>query len=417
MATQTLATADAILKDLYRGPIIEQLNYKTYMLDMIERDSESVDFTGRRAIFPVHSAPNFSPTSFGDGGTLATPGTQGYQDGIVGIKYHNAGLEITDQAIQQASGDNSGAFVNLLDNDTKLLAQDMKKNLNRQIFGDGTGLITAVTAGGTGIATVTVSSTQYLRPGAVVDVLVRSSGASVSGSTSVQIQSINRTTKVITFTATIAGATDNTFGLYLPGARNQELEAGLRNVVGTGRTLHGINSATAGNEFWNGNVRDAASATAGESIFEQLADDIGGVGAGEVEVFLTSRGIRRRLADTYQSQKRFVDAKAVEVHGGYQAIFVNEIPVIADDDVPRGYAFALRKPNWKWFQLSDPDWLKSKDGTVWHLANSAAPAAGQLIGKRAAWQAWFTWYASLGCMAPNQTGAIINAADDSATGY
>jgi hypothetical protein len=59
MATQTLATADAILKDLYRGPIIEQLNYKTYMLDMIERDGDSVDFTGRRAIFPVHSAPNF----------------------------------------------------------------------------------------------------------------------------------------------------------------------------------------------------------------------------------------------------------------------------------------------------------------------------------------------------------------------
>jgi hypothetical protein len=40
MATATLATADAILKDLYRGPIIDQLNYKTYMLDMIERDAE-----------------------------------------------------------------------------------------------------------------------------------------------------------------------------------------------------------------------------------------------------------------------------------------------------------------------------------------------------------------------------------------
>ncbi|UTI65608.1 phage major capsid protein [Paraconexibacter antarcticus] len=417
MATQTLATADAILKDLYRGPIIEQLNYKTYMLDMIERDSESVDFTGRRAIFPVHSAPNFSPTSFGDGGGLATPGTQGYQDGIVGIKYHNAGIELTDQSIRQANGDNAGAFVNLLDNDTKLLAQDMKKNLNRQIFGDGTGLITAVTAGGAGTNNVTVSSTQYLRPGAVVDVLVRASGASVTASTSVVIQSINRATKVVTFTTTITGTTDNTFGLYLPGARTLELEAGLRNVAATNRTLHGINSATAGNEFWNSSQRDAASAVAGESIFEQLADDIGGVGQGEVEVFLTTRGIRRRLADTYQSQKRFVDAKAVEIHGGYQSIFVNEIPVIADDDCPKGYAFALRKPSWKWFELAAPDWLKSKDGSVWQLANSAAPAQGSLIGRRAAWQAWFIWYASLACMAPNQTGAIINAADDAAVNY
>src|SRR4051812_10489117 len=123
MATQTLATADAILKDLYRGPVIEQLNYKTYMLDQIERDSDSVDFTGRRAIFPVHSSPNMSSTSFGDGGTLATPGAQGYLDGIVSIKYHNAGMEITDQAMRQAKG-NEGAFVNLLDNDSKKLAQD-----------------------------------------------------------------------------------------------------------------------------------------------------------------------------------------------------------------------------------------------------------------------------------------------------
>src|SRR5689334_14624563 len=176
MSTQTLSTADAILKDLYRGPIIEQLNYKTYMLDMIERDSDSVDFTGRRAVFPVHSAPNFSPTSFTDGGTLPTPGIQGYQDGIVAIKYHAGGMEITDQSIKQATG-NEGSFVNLLDNDSKKLAQDLKKNLNRQVFGTGTGLLTTIGTGGAGTTTVTVGSTQYLRVGSIVDVLNTSTGA------------------------------------------------------------------------------------------------------------------------------------------------------------------------------------------------------------------------------------------------
>jgi hypothetical protein len=145
MATQTLATADAILKDLYRGPIIEQLNYKTYMLDMIERDGEIVDFTGRRAIFPVHSAPNFArPRS--RTAARCRRRDQGYQDGIVAIRYHTAGLELTDQAIKQATG-NEGSFVNLLDTDSKKLAQDLKKNINRQIFGDGHGLITALTSG------------------------------------------------------------------------------------------------------------------------------------------------------------------------------------------------------------------------------------------------------------------------------
>src|SRR3954463_10232060 len=132
MAAQTLATADAVLKDVYRGPIIEQINYKTYMLDRIQRDGDSVDFTGRRAIVPVHSAGNQSFTAISDGGTLPTPQFQGYQDAIINIRYHAAAMQLTAQAIDQATG-NEGAFVNLLDNDTKLLAQDFKKAINRQV--------------------------------------------------------------------------------------------------------------------------------------------------------------------------------------------------------------------------------------------------------------------------------------------
>jgi hypothetical protein len=100
MITGTLATADAILKDVYRGPIIEQLNYKTYMLDMIERDSEHVDFTGRRAIVPVEATGNESPSSTTDGGTLVDPQVDTEQDAIIAIRYHDGGLELrrADQA-------------------------------------------------------------------------------------------------------------------------------------------------------------------------------------------------------------------------------------------------------------------------------------------------------------------------------
>jgi hypothetical protein len=102
MATQTLATADAILKDLYVGPIIEQLNYKTFMLDQIERDSDHIDFTGRRAIVPVHARRNRKRGSIVDGGTLPVPGYQSDMDAIVGIKYHFQGISLTEMTIKQA---------------------------------------------------------------------------------------------------------------------------------------------------------------------------------------------------------------------------------------------------------------------------------------------------------------------------
>jgi hypothetical protein len=401
MATQTLATADALLKDVYRGPIIEQLNYKTYMLDQIQRDSDSVDFTGRRAIFPVHSAPNFSPTSIVDGGTLPTPGTQGYLDGIVNIRYHAGGMALTDQTIKQATG-NEGAFVNVLDNDAKKLAQDMKKNINRQVFGNGNGVITTLTSSPAAGTTFTVASTQYMSVGMTIDIVTVSNGTVRAAA--VTVTAINRTTKTITVGTNVT-ATTGTDGVTRPGAWGNEMD-GLQNITGTGRTLHGINSATAGNEFWNGNRVAASGATAGEGLFEQLIDTIGSVGQGEVDVILTSRGVRRRLADTYQSTKRFTNAQAVQIHGGYTAIFVNEVPVVADDDVPKGWAFAIRKDAFKWFQISDPDWLSDpKNNQVWHLANGSVAGT-----RRAAYEAWFVWYAALGSVAP-----IPDAADDAAT--
>jgi len=403
----TLATADAILKDLYRGPIIEQLNYKTWMLDMIERDSTHVDFQGRRAIVPVEATGNESPSSTTDGGTLVDPQIDTEQDAILLIRYHDGGLELTDALVKQANGNNAGAFVDKLERSSKKLASAMRKNLNRQVFGDGTGLLATLASSPAASTTVTMTETQYLRINMVVDMLNKTTGATTGG-LGLTIANINRTTKVVTFSSAVT-ATTTTDGIYKQGARNQESD-GLRNISATqGRTLHSINSATAGNQFWDPALRNAGGAIAGEGFFELLADDVGQNGEGDVEVFLTTRGIRRRLADTYQSTKRFNDARAVEIHGGYTAIFVNEIPVIIDDDVPKGFAFALRKDAFLWVQLQEPDWLSDpKSGLVWHLA------MGSTLGKRRlAWQAWMTWYAALACVAPNRTGAIINAQDES----
>jgi hypothetical protein len=401
MATQTLATADAILKDLYVGPIIEQLNYKTFMLDQIERDSDHVDFTGRRAIVPIHTRRNRYRGSIVDGGTLPVPGYQSDQDAIVGIKYHFQGISLTEMAIKQADG-NQGSFVNVLDRETRMLSQDMRKDINRQVYGDGTGVLTTLTGTPTTTSGV-VASAQYLDIGDPID--VRQSNGTVRGSAIVT--SINRTTKTVTWDTTVTTPVAGDL-ITIQGNYGNEMD-GLQNMTGTTGVLHGINRATAGNEFWQGKRRDAASAVAGEGLFEQLADDVGAGGQGEVDVFVTTRGIRRRLADTYQSQKRFNDARATEIHGGYTAIFVNEIPVVADDDAPKGWVFAINKDAFRWFEVAKPDWLRSQNGQVWHLATS-----GTGSGRRAAWEAWFEWFAALGTLAPNRTGAIVNAQDDAA---
>ena len=421
MATQNLTTADAILKDLYVGPVVEQLNYKSYLIDQIERQSEfTVDHYGRKAIVPVHKARNRGRGSRGDGGVLPSAGKQSWEDAMIPITRHYQGIELTDAAIK-ATQSNSGAFVELLDAEVKGATKDMKKDVNRQIFGSGDGLLATLgTFVTTSTNTVTVDSIQYLHVGDPVDIRRKTDGNVGATGTWAgnEVSALNASTKVVTLSTVFtpgSGLTAADYGVFLAGSRGNEME-GLQSIVSTSRTLHTIDSSLAGNEFWNAQVRDvgsaSGSATAGETSFELISDDVGQTGQGETEVFITTRGIRRRLADTFQSTKRFTNRDAVQIHGGYSAIMVasgaGEVPVVIDDDAPKGSVFAIDKSALRWFQQWGPGFLESpQDGTVFHLRDGSAQGT-----KEATWQAWMGWYATLGCVAPNRLGRLRYCTDD-----
>ena len=417
MATQTLAAFDAALKDYYVGPIIEQMNQKCYALDQLERDSDHIDHTGRRAVIPLHKNRNRGRKSIADGGTLPSAGAQVYLDAIIPLRYHYAGIELTDQVIE-ASKSNEGAFIGALESETKGVATDMRKDINRQVFGLGNGALcppkgVKKESKEFKLEFTKESDVQYIQIGDVIDVLVESTGATTNGVVGAEVtaKKVASTTEVTLGTTLAAELAAETYNVYISGNRNNEMD-GLRNITENERTLHSVNSATAGNAFWKGNTIKAgtsltATAVAGESLFEQLADNVGAMGNGDVEVFLTSRGIRRRLADSYQSQKRFNDAKAVDIHGGYSAIMVNEIPVVADDDAPKGYAFGFNKSALKWVEQTKPGWLEPPgSGTMFQMKTAGTGTYAAI------YQGWWKWYAALACVAPNRTGRLEFCTDD-----
>jgi hypothetical protein len=415
MAGQTLTAADAILKELYVGPIVEQLNQKKYLLEQIERDSDHVEHTGRRAVVPVHKNRNWGLKSIADGGVLPTAGRQEWADAIIPIRAHTLAIELTDQSIEATKSD-KGAFISLLTAETQGAATDLSKNMNRQAFGLGTGQLCAATSVKTEkaeaqeiIEVANSSDMQYIKVGMIVDVLVESSGAESNGIKGAEIIERSVANKKFTLNKKTVGSvtTAAKYNVYIQGSYKNEID-GLRNITNNERELHSINSASAGNEYWKGNTIKAGKAAAGEDLFEQLADNVGAQGNGEVEVFLTSRGIKRRLANTYQSQKRFNDKTATRIEGGYSAIMVNEVPVVSDDDAPKEYAFGLNKSAFKWFQQTDPGWLQQGNGGIFHLKTGIS-VAGEFSN---AWLAFFRWYAALGCVAPNRTGRIEECADD-----
>jgi hypothetical protein len=326
------------------------------------------------------------------------------------------GIELTDAAIE-SSKSNEGAFISLLDAETKDATNSLRKDLNRQAFGTGDGKLATLTATTASGKVLTVDSVQYLQVGDPVDLVKTADGTTGNGVVATTVAARIPSESKIELATAVAGSVGTEYGLYISGDRSNETN-GLRNIIGKSRELGTINSATAGNEFWNSPVREAgtsesSTAVAGESLFEQLADEVGASGQGEVEVFLTTRGIRRRLADTYQSQKRYTNAEAVNIHGGYSAIMVTagngEMPVVADDDAPKHWIFGVNKASYKWAELGSPGWMSppQANGGIFHLKDG--PTAGSKV---ATYQAWFKWYCQLINIAPNRNGAIKFVTDD-----
>lgn len=434
MATQTLTNFDAILKNVYRGPIVEQLNQESYAIDQFERVSanDMGSFSGRQVIFPIHTGRNRGRASITDGGTLPTAGTQSYADGYVTMRYFTQGIELTDQVIKQSES-NEGAFVRAMTSEVEGATTDLRKDINRQVYGFGNGALTDVRGTVAALSSATslnVTSTQYLAVGDTVD-LVNSSGVvqatvAITGVTTSTGHDTTTGSGSIAFgtTTTSTALTGGTVRLSSPnsvvGSAYPVSESdGFRNITATSGALHQIDpgNATSVNPavpVWKGSEKDSNYATTGlESQFIELAQQIRRVSAKSPDVFLTTLGVQRRLAGQYTSQKRWNDAKVLDVDGGYSAIMIasgsKPVPVIADVDAPLGFAFALNKSSFNWAELQKPDWLSAPDGKGSILTLKTGSSAGT---RSATWQAWLGWYATLACVARNQNGRIIKLVDD-----
>ena len=150
---------------------------------------------------------------------------------------------------------------------------------NRQMLGDGTGLMAQITDSATSLTTTVIGAAggtqpanfDELLPGTVWDVLTRSTGADPGQGLRRKISSVNEATGVITWVTTqqaADGGSGNivhaaTEGIYIPGswsggtagtptAPGALCAQGLGQVAASTGTFESIDKTAAGNQFWWG---------------------------------------------------------------------------------------------------------------------------------------------------------------------
>lgn len=365
--TATLTTVNGILKEVYEGTVNEQLRNDAVLLKRIERTSEDVFETpgGKYVVFPLHTTRNSGISYRSENTQLGAAGRQGYQQAQETLRYGYGRLKITGQTMALANT-NMKSFINAMDGEMDGLKRDLTVDCNRIAWGDtvgfaatsGTGVICNVTASATS-TTITVDSTANLQVQMVIDI-VDNSGVPIAGGTALTILSIPTAT---TFTiATSPTVTLTVNHIVRNGNWNKE-PYGMSIIVDDSGTLHNVNSATAGNEYWKAED-DAATTVLTEAAMITKADNIKTNGGSDISAVFCAMGVRRTYFNLMLSLRRYNEPKTWP--GGLIGLsfmYGQDLPLVADPAEPKKSMYLLTEKEIKIYR--DRDWYwEDTDGSV-----------------------------------------------------
>lgn len=373
-----LATITPYLKEVYTGKIRRQLNDDITTLKRITRSDANIssNHEGKYVTFPVHVRRNSGIGSRLESEALPNPGAQGYAAAQLQLKSAYGAIELTGQAIDMADSDTK-AFAKSVDEEMERLRVDLKKDMNRQIYGDGTGAIGRVTAVVTSTV-IPVNDARLFQIGELVDIVTLPSTVAHAART---INAVDLTTGANT--VTVSGAAVTTVVgqiLVRSGSLNREI-TGFGSIVRNTGTLYNINPAT--EPEWKSEVdsNGGAGRPLSEGLMITMADRVRTRG-GKTTVIFQSLGVRRAYFNLLSQMRSIVNDTKFE--GGFTGLSfttdAGEIPVVADVDAPLGTQWFINEDALTWYRHADWDWL-DKDGSMWSRKRSDTSVYE-------VWQAW-----------------------------
>lgn len=367
----TLSTADSALKEFYLPAIRNQLNNDTPMLNIVE--PKKVDVEGRRAVLSLRVGRNSGHGARAEGGTLPTAGNQQYAEERVPLRYNYGRIQVSGQTIKQMASD-KGAFVRAVDSETKGITEDLKRDINRQLWGTSDGVIAAcgTTTAATTVVLATTTSEVQMRQfyvGMKVDIgtvaqLGAGSGGRVYGATISAVSVSGKTITIGSAVTTDANDRVSIAGSGGSGASQKEL-TGLQTIVAATGALHNVDPATQPVWAATSNANGGTNRAISEVLMAKTVHDIQ-IASGEWPTHgLGSHGVIRSYANLLMAGKRYVGT--TDLKGGYSAIPFEAagptIPVAPDRDAPANKLHFLNVNHLSFGRASDWEWM-DEDGAV-----------------------------------------------------
>lgn len=371
----TLTVADAALKIGY-GDMHEQLDSRTVALTLMNKTSKHITKGNKEAQFGIRTRRTWGIGARNEYEDLPEALARKTAKASVFLKHHYGVIEGSGQTFKQVATDPQ-AFVDWMDEEAKDVIDTLKRDLNREIYGDGTGTLALLTNGPAAATTFTVDSVLWLEAGMPIDVLTAATlGNPVptkGNSAKLIIEDVNTSTNTITVSGgTVTAAVGSAVVLAGATANNWKKEwEGLGLIISNTAVLHGINPAT--ETTWKPGYIENSVGVLAEVDLTHLVQGIHKAG-GEVTDLLTTHGVVNAYWSSLQGLRRYDGTEKLK--GGvttptFQSTF-GDIPLTMDWAAPTGTVFALNRAEWFLNQIGDWEWMEGTEGKWIPVVNKDA---------------------------------------------
>lgn len=346
-------------------------------------------------VYPINVQRSQAVGARADNGTLPSAQNEIYQESRITVKYNYGRIQITGPTIAAARND-KGAFTEMSGEIMKAMMINLKKDINRQLYGDGTGVLCQTNgAGGNTTALVVDSpSSRFLNAGMVVDIYTATTGGTQ------EVNSISISTEPTTRTAaTLASAqtwSDNSY-VFREDSRGQEM-SGIRLVVddGTlGATFQNVNRNTY--PKWRGNILGNSGTNRNLSLdlMQRAIDNASELGGGEIDLIVGHVSAKREYLNLLQPSVRYAPK---DLRGGFEALSyaggAGDVTIHYDAEADYNRFYFLDSSTMKIYRQTDFEWMQ-KDGAI--LSR---------VSNQDAYEATLLYYAELGCDSPNKNSRL-----------
>ena len=387
----------------------------------------SLKWGGKNLYFDVVMNP---PVNWGasDAGYLPNSSEATEVQGNVGIRRFYVTREFDNLAIMGTQS-KQAAFTSLKSKITEEIDGAMQLGMQEHVHGNGLGVRAVVSSYTAGPPTTIVATSPYgvsgagqgglwLYPGMYIAVR-DATGATLRGKATITSVANSGDNVTLTLSGTIAGtvSTDVIVAATQSDDAYNQYANGLMNITNRGgafNTLHGINAGTAGYERWNatrwvaGTDGDIDPTAPNEMDVWKLAATSGArsgkraLSSPDEFLLISTYGMQQKYIESFLGQRRFnvTGGQEIELNGGYKALQLHSMPLVADEYQPSGTLYLLHKPSLAWVDAAD-----------WSPVQYENSGAVRFIDGRDAFQTSFKVYFNLMTFQRNAHASITGYTD------